>query len=170
MNFSQLLPKIIGFIVIVITVALSPAVYTANLTVVNYSSLATFLGMTAIAPYGGFLLILGILIAQGLFAIAGARGTGNGGWKDLFTMVGTVVCVIIILNLYSAAILPGFLGLVNAASVASDTIGQTVFAVFPIVIYLGIIIGAIGFSGVKAAGQGKKKSKKSSVKSSVSYA
>lgn len=171
-NLKDLLPRIIGFLVIVITIALAPSIYTANLLVVEYgggSGLTSFLGMDAISPYGGFLTILGLLVAQGLFAIASFRNSG-GSWKDMFAMIGAVIAVIILLNLYVAAILPGFGDLIASASAASDSIGETVFGVIPIVIYLGIIIGAVGIQGYKAYSSRKRSKKSSQKRTMVSYA
>ncbi len=164
MDFKTILPKVMGFIAIVITLALAPAIYTANLTVVNYgggSGMVNFTGMDAVSPYGGFLLILGILIAQGIFQIAGFGGGKSEGWKDLVFSVGIVIAVIILLNVYASAVLPAFTKLIASASVADDSIGQTVFGVLPIVIYLGIIITSVAGEGGKAIynkvkGRGKK--------------
>jgi hypothetical protein len=176
MNFRDLLPKIIGFIALVITIALAPSIYTANLSVVNYgggSGLTNFIGMGAIAPFGGFLIIFGILIAQGIFNIAGYGGAKASGWKDILVSVGAVIVVIILLNVYVSAVLPGFTGLIASASVASDTIGQTVFGVVPIVIYLAIIIGAIGSQGsnviAKKVGNWRKGKGKGASQAAVSY-
>jgi hypothetical protein len=171
-RFKELLPKILGFIGIVITIALSPAIYTANLLVVNYgggSGLTNFTGMDAISPYGGFLIIFGILIAQGIFNIAGVGGAKSSSFKDLLIPVGSVIVVIILLNLYVSAILPGFTGLIASASVASDTIGQTVFGVIPIVIYLIIVIGAIASQGGNAL-YNKAKGRRGGRRTSVAYA
>lgn len=172
MNFKDLLPKIVGFIALVITISLSPAIYSANLSVVNYgggSGLTNFIGMDAIADFGGFLIIFGILIAQGIFQIAGVGGGKASGWKDILVSVGSVIVVIILLNVYVSAVLPGFTDLIASASAASDDIGQTVFGVVPIVIYLTIIVGAIGVQGGKAIynkvrGRGRKN------RSAVAYA
>ncbi len=172
MNFRELLPKIVGFIALVITIALAPSIYTANLSVVNYgggSGLTNFIGMDAIAPFGGFLIIFGILIAQGIFNIAGVGGAKASGWKDILVSVGSVIVVIILLNVYVSAVLPGFTGLIASASVASDDIGQTVFGVVPIVIYLAIIIGAIGAQAGRAVYR-RFKGRRGSRSAVVSYA
>ena len=173
MDLKNILPKVLGFIGIVITLALAPSIYTANLSVVNYgggSGLTNFIGMDAIAPYGGFLLILGILIAQGLFQVAGYGGGKAEGWKDLFMSVGIVIAVIILLNVFVSAVLPAFTDLIASASAASDDIGETVFGVLPIIIYLGVILSAIAGQGGKAVYNRLKGGKKKSSSTRTAYA
>jgi hypothetical protein len=172
MNFKDLLPKIVGFLALVITLALAPSIYTANLLVVNYgggSGLTNFTGMDALSPFGGFLIIFGILIAQGIFQIAGVGGGKSTGWKDILSSVGSVIVVIILLNVYVSAVLPAFTSLIASASAASDEIGQTVFGVLPIVIYLTIIVGAIAFQGGKAI-YNRVRGRRSGRRTAVAYA
>ena len=94
-SISNMLPRLIGFIVIVITLALAPSIYTANLTVVNYTHIASFTAMSSIAGYGGFLAILGLLITQGIFAVGNYKQQ-RGGWASLYWMIGSVVALSLI--------------------------------------------------------------------------
>lgn len=168
-QLSNLLPRIMGFIVIIITLALGSTIYTANATIIAWASdpvggtLASFIGMAAIADFGAVLIILGLLITGGLFALAGVRNRLAGAsMKDVFTVVGSVVVVVILLNVFPT-ILDNVYSLISAATTASDTIGETIFGIIPIIVYIAIIALAIaptaytyrkarkGVSGKKAA-------------------
>lgn len=140
---QNLLGKIIGFLVIIITLALSPTIYAANSDIVGYEGgLDTFIGMAAIAGFGGFIIILGLLVSGGLFAIAGVRGKiGGAGWSDIMKVVGAVIVVIVMLTMF-ITILDYVADLITAATGEGDTIGETMFGIIPILIYVGILAAA----------------------------
>ncbi len=172
MDLRNLAPKLIGFIAIVITISLAPSIYSANVAVVNYgggSGLVPFLGMDAIAPFGGFLAIFGLLATQGIFAIGTLKSGQGTGWRQIMLMIGLVIMTLIFLKVFTAAILPKFGALISSASVAHDDIGETVFGVVVIVIYLGIILGASVTNAVSEYKR-RKKSRGSSRGVNVAYA
>lgn len=146
---QNLMPKIMGFIVIIITLALGPAIYTANLAVVNWVATAPstgdvteFLGLGVVAGFGAFIIILGLLVSGGIFAVAGVKNQLRGaGMKDVLAVVGTVVIIIVMLTMFPT-ILTYTDNLIQAAITAGDNLGQVGFSIIPIVIYIGVIAGA----------------------------
>ena len=156
MDLKNITPKILAFIVILITIALAKPIYTANLAIVNYNSgsggLADFIGLGAIAQFGAFLLIFGIMIEQGMLNIAGMSDKAGGGvqdgWKSMTAAIGTIILALILLSMFAQSILPQFKDLVTTASLAGDSIGQFFWGIIPIFIYLGIIaLGVLGNGG-----------------------
>lgn len=169
---QNLMPKIMGFIVIIITLALGPAIYTANTAIVTWTSSAgggditEFLGMSVVAGFGAFIIILGLLISGGMFTIAGLKNQLHGaGMKDILMVVGSVVIVIVMLTMFPT-ILNYVDQLIQAAITASDTLGQVGFSIIPIVIYIGILAGA-GWTQVSEYKKMKKGSSKRTAGSGV---
>lgn len=145
-----LIGKIMGFMVIIITLALSPTIYTANAAILAWTTsipagtntLADFIGLEAIGGFGGFIIILGLLVAGGLFTLAGVKGKLAGaGWRDIIMVIGSVIVVVVTLTMF-LSILDFVDQLIAAAETASDTIGQTLFGIIPILIYVGILAAA----------------------------
>ena len=140
---QNLLPRIMGFLVIIITLALGPAIYTANLAIVNYAGgLDQFLGLGVVAGFGAFIIILGLLVSGGLCAIAGVKGQLQGaGMKDILMVVGSVVVVIVMLTMF-VKVLDYVAALISAATDAGDSLGEVGFGIIPIIIYVGIVATA----------------------------
>ncbi len=174
MQMQGLIGKIMGFLVIIITLALSPAIYTANAAILAWTTaivgppagvaLSAFIGLEAIAGFGGFIIILGLLVGGGLFTLAGVKGQLAGaGWKDILMVIGSVIVVIVTLTMFTT-ILDFVDQLLVAATAAGDTIGETLFGILPIIIYIGIIAAA-GWTQVATYRRlkGGKSSKKSAV-------
>lgn len=139
---QNLMPKIMGFIVIIITLALGPSIYTANTNIIAWGDLSPFLGLSVVVGFGAFIIILGLLVSGGLFTIAGLKGKIAGaGMKDILMVVGSVVVVIVMLTMFTS-ILDYVQTLITAAIAAGDTLGEIGFGIIPIVIYVGIIAAA----------------------------
>ena len=98
---NNLMPKIMGFIVIIITLALAPTIYTANADIIAWGVLDPFLGLEVIAGFGAFVIILGLMVSGGLFTVAGLKGKiSNAGMRDILMVVGSVVVIIVMLTMF----------------------------------------------------------------------
>src|SRR4030042_7008340 len=96
---NNLMPKIMGFIVIIITLALAPTIYTANADILLWGVLDPFLGLEVIAGFGAFVIILGLLVSGGLFTMAGIKGKIAGtGMRDILMVVGSGVIIFVIVS------------------------------------------------------------------------
>lgn len=159
---SNLMPKIMGFIVIIITLALGPAIYTANAAILTWGDLTPFLGLEVVAGFGAFIIILGLLVSGGMFSIAGLKGRLAGaGIKDILMVVGSVVVIIVMLTMFTS-ILDYVDSLITAAISAGDSLGEVGFGIIPVVLYIGVIAAA----GWTQASEYRKLSKGSSKKDS----
>ena len=139
---TNLLPRIMGFIVIIITLALSPTIYTANGDIAAWGVLDPFVGLEAIAGFGAFIIIFGLLVGGGLFAVAGVRGQLAGAnIRDVIMVVGSVILIIVMLAMF-VSLLDYVDELIDAAIVDGDTIGEVGFGLIPIIIYVGILASA----------------------------
>jgi hypothetical protein len=143
MELNKLLPRIMGFLVIILTLALGPTIYTANTTIMEYDSagtgLAPFIGMEVTAGFGAFIIIFGLLVSGGIFSIAGLKNKMvNAGIKDLLLVIGSVIIVIVMLSMFPT-ILEYTGEMITAATTAGDTIGEVGFGLIPVVIYVGVL-------------------------------
>lgn len=154
MNMSNLMSKILGFLTIIITLALAPAINTAN-GVVAADNLTNCIGMSAIVTFGAPLIILGLLAMGGLFAWKGT----SGGMKEILGVVGAVIVAIIALTFMSSIIT-----YTNALITSSGTgsFGAVIYGMIPLLIYV-VIIGSIGYGAYAAYKGGGRKSKKAAV-------
>jgi hypothetical protein len=136
-NLAGLFSKILGFLVIIITLALSPTINTANGTIAS-GNLTNLIGMDVVADFGAPLIILGLLVSGGVFAVAGVKGTlGGASMGDLFKVIGSVVVIVVLLSMF-----PEIMTYVNDLIQDSTGFAITIYGIIPIVIYLGIIVGA----------------------------
>jgi hypothetical protein len=133
--------RVIGFIVIIITLSLGSTIYTANASIVS-ANLTNLIGMSAISGFGAFIIIFGLLISGGLLTISG-RGGGSKALSmmDMLSVVLSVVAIVIALSLFGNVITYTNT-LITSAITASDSLGQVGFGIIPILIYVGIIAGA----------------------------
>jgi len=154
------MPKILGFLVIIITLALAPTIATANTAITGHANVAAMIGMTAIGAFGAPLIILGLLISGGIFAVAGAKGAlGGASVGDLLGVIGTVVVLIVVLTMFDSV-----MTYTGALYDASSGFAQVIYSIIPIVIYIGIISMA-GWTQVRAyrRASGKRRSSSSNV-------
>lgn len=150
--FGKLVPSILGWLVVVITLALAPTIETYNGYVTSNVSGATnsayMLGMTAIDDFAGFLIIMGLLVSGGFFAVGGMK-TKSTTIKDMLEVIGAVILTIVSLAMFSGSVI----GYVDALITAATGFAQTAYGILPIILYVGIIAGATAFIGVKAFGK-----------------
>lgn len=161
MNMGNLFGKIMGFLVIIITLALAPSIQTANATVLANTGVAnsSLTGMLVIGGFGAPLIILGLLASGGIFALAGAKGQlGGATGRDLMAVVGSVIVAIVALT-FMDSICTYTTTLVVAAV---GTFGATLYAIIPLLVYLGIIAG-VGWTQVSSYRRLKKGGKKTAV-------
>ncbi len=146
---SKLVPSIMGWLVVVITLALAPTIETYNTAVTTNVSAATnatyMIGMTAIDDFAGFLIIMGLLVSGGFFAVTGARAKSMG-VRDMLEVIGAVVITVIALAMFSGSVI----GYIDALITAASGFAQTAYGVLTIILYIGIIAGATAFIGKKA--------------------
>ena len=144
------------WLVIVITLALAPTIETFNghvtTNVAGATNVAYMLGMTAIDDFGGFLIIIGLLVAGGLFA-ANFKAQGSG-VKDMLGVIVSVIITVVALAMFSGSVI----GYIDALITAGTGFAKTAYGILPIIIYVGIIAGAATAQAVKTY-KGKKKSK-----------
>jgi hypothetical protein len=156
MNLGSLFGKIMGFLVIIITLALAPSIVTANTAVATHDNVTAMLGMGVVSGFGAPLIILGLLTIGGIFALAGVKGQlASAGMKDLFSVIGSVIVVIVLLTL-----MPNVMDYTADLIEASEGFAVTIYSIIPLLIYLGIVAGA-GWTSVHTYRKARKGGKKS---------
>ena len=156
MNALTIFSKIMGFLVIIITLALAPSINTANAVIVAHDNVSEMLGMAAVSAFGAPLIILGLLVAGGVFAIAGAKGQLSAKPMNLFAVIGSVIVLIVVITMFD-----NVMTYTAQLMAASSGFAVTLYSVIPIVIYVGIIAmaGWASVSGYRKM-RGKSRSKK----------
>lgn len=146
---GKLVPAIMAWLAVVITLALAPTIETFNTHVTTNVSGATntayMIGMTAITPFAGFLIIMGLLVSGGLFGVAAMRAKSTT-VEDLLETVGAVVLTVIALAMFSGSVI----GYIDALITAGTGFAKTAYGMLTIIIYVGIIGSASGYTAVKA--------------------
>ena len=138
MQMQSLLAKIIGFLVIVITLALAPTIDTANVAISGHANVTQMLGMTVISGFGAPLIIIGLLVAGGLFALSGVRGQlKNASMGDMMSVIGSVIVIIVALT-FEAQIMTYN----TALMLGKSGFDYTLYSVIPLLVYIGIITSA----------------------------
>jgi len=159
---KRLVPSIMGWLVVVITLALAPTIETYNGCVTSNVSAATnasyMLGMTALDDFGGFLMIMALLVSGGLFAVSGMR-TKNYNVSDMMQVIGAVIISVIALAMFSGSII----GYIDSLITAGTGFAKTAYGILTVIIYITIIAGAGGFVGWKTY-RARKRSKKSATR------
>jgi hypothetical protein len=149
MNMQGLFSKIMGFLVIIITLALAPSINTANATVAA-ANLTNLIGMDVVTDFGAPLIVLGLLVVGGIFVW---KGTGGASMAELFKTISLVIVAIVALTF-----MEDIVTYTNTLIAASSGFAVTLYGIIPLLVYLGII-AAVGFTG-KSAYSGGKKGKK----------
>ena len=147
---KNLFPRIMGFIVIVITLALAPTINTANVAVAAHDNISYMTGMSALSAFGAPLIILGLLTVGGIFAVSGVKGQLTAGVGDMMRVIGSVVIIIVSLTLMTT-----IMDYVNTLYEASSGFALVIYAIIPLVIYVGIIVSA-GWVSVSTYRKGRK--------------
>ena len=158
----RLIPAIITWLVVVIVLSLAPTIETYNGHVTTNVAAATnaayMLGMTAVDDFGGFIMIMGLLLSSGLFAVTSmkVRDTSIG---DMMEVIGAVILSVIALSMLSGTIV----GKIDELVTAGTGFAKTAYGILTIVIYLAFVAAGAGFTAYKSVGKlrgGKGKSKK----------
>jgi hypothetical protein len=165
---SKLVPAILGWLVVVITLALAPTIVTYNTAVTTNvaaaANAAYMIGMTAVDDFGGFIIIFGLLLSGGFFAVAGMKSKGST-VGDLLSVIGAVVLTVVSLAIFSGSIIGYIDSLVTAGAAGFE---KTAYGILAIIVYIGIIGGASAYTGVKAYKKSKS-GKKSNASSGGMY-
>ncbi len=152
---QRLIPSIIGWLVVVITLALAPTIETYNGYVTGNVSGATnaayMIGMTAIDDFGGFIMIMSLLVSGGLFAVGGMKNK-NTSVSDMLQVIGAIIITIVALAMFSGSVI----GYLDSLITAGTGFAKTAYGIFTILIYISIIAGAGTFTAVKAIKGGRK--------------
>jgi amino acid transporter len=157
MNMRNLFGRIMGFVMIIVTLALAPTILTANATI-EAANLTNLTGMAAVSAFGAPLIVLGLLVGGGLFAVAGVRGRLAGASVgDLLSIIGSVVLVIVSLSLFTSVITYTNTLIGPTAS----GFGDVIYGIIPLVIYIGVIAAA-GYTQVRAYRKTRRSSRRSS--------
>ncbi len=160
---TRLVPSIFLWLTVVITLALAPTIETYNgyvtTNVTGATNASYMIGMTAIDDFGGLLMILGLLVSGGVFAVAGMKRK-DASVRDMLEVVGAVIVSILALAFFSSSIIDNMDTLITAGS----GVAKTIYGALVTLIYVVIISGPTAYIGHKALGG--KKSKKSKEKSS----
>ena len=139
MNMKVLFGRIMGFVMIIITLALAPTIKTAN-DAIEAANLTDLTGMTAVSAFGAPLIIIGLLFGGGLFAVAGVKGKMKGAsMADMFSVIGSVVLVIVSLSMFTSIMTYARLLIVTTGGTG---FGFVVYGIVPLMIYIGIIAAA----------------------------
>ena len=149
-NMQALFSKIMGFLVIIITLALAPSINTANTTVAT-GNLTNLIGMSVVTDFGAPLIVLGLLVVGGVFIWKGTQGAGMG---QLMGTIGLVIVAIVGLTFMADIV-----DYTNTLIAASSGFAVTLYGIIPLIVYLGII-ASVGWTGYRAYKGGGKKGKK----------
>ena len=144
-----LFSKIMGFLVIIITLALAPSINTANATVAA-ANLTNLIGMDVVTDFGAPLIVLGLLVVGGIFAWKGTQGSSMG---ELFKTISLVIIAIVALTF-----MEDIVGYTNTLIAASSGFAVTLYGIIPLLVYLGVI-ASVGYTGYQGY-RGSKKAKK----------
>jgi hypothetical protein len=148
---GNLVPKIMGWLVVIIALALAPTINTTNgyisSNVTAAVNSADMIGMSTIVAFGAPIMIISILFSGALIVMG---RVGDGTTKSLMSVIGTVIVVIIALSMFVNVI-----SYVDTLITASTGFAQTIYGVIPIILYIGIVAGAGGVAAYKAL-KGKK--------------
>jgi hypothetical protein len=153
---NNLLPRIMGWLVVIIALALAPTINTTNgyisSNVTAAVNSAHMIGMSTVVAFGAPIMIISILFSGSLIAMG---KVGDGTTRSLMGVIITVIVVIIALSLFVSVI-----GYVDTLITGSTGFAQTIYGVIPIILYVGIIAGSGVTTAVNAfrKGKGKKKS------------
>lgn len=147
MNMQALFSRILGFLIIVITLALAPEINAAN-SVVASGNLTNLIGMSVVTGFGAPLIVLGLLVAGGIFVWKGTQGRSMG---DMLKVISLVLVAIIGLTFMNDIVT-----YTNSLIATSTGFAKTIFGIIPLLIYLGIIaaVGWTGYSAVRGARKG----------------
>lgn len=129
---------VMGIMTLVVTLIMSPIILTANATI-GSANITNLTGMSSIDDIGPIVIILGMLTSAGLFAWSGVKGGSSVSRKDMMVSVGTAVTMVIALTMFGIII--SSCNTLYAAAAGSTAL-QSFIGIIPLLVYVGIIIGA----------------------------
>jgi len=152
---GRLVPAILGWLAVIVTLALAPTIETYNGYITTNVSTATnssyMIGMPAISPWGGFIMIISLLLGTGIFAYSGMKSK-NVTVGDLIGIIGAVIISVFALSVVGDSVLSNIDALITAGGASVKAIYGTLM----IIIYAGVIGGAGAYAGVKGMRKGRK--------------
>ena len=138
-----------GFVMIIVTLALAPTIKTAN-DAIEAANLTNLTGMTAVSAFGAPLIIIGLLFGGGFFAVAGVKGKmKSASMADMFSVIGSVVLVIVSLSLFTSVITYLNALIKPAFDAGTMGFGEVVYGIIALMIYIGVIAAA-GYTQFRA--------------------
>ncbi len=153
MGLANLLPKIFGWIVVIIVLALAPSIQTANQAIVTSGNITLLTGMSAITPFGDPIIILGLIFSGVVMGVMGLKGKMQGAsTQDMMVAIGTVIVVIVVLSLFDSVV-----DYIWALQNGATGFAQTIYRMLGIIFYVGII-GSVAVTQYRAirSSRGKK--------------
>lgn len=157
---NNLVPKILGWVTVIIALALAPSINTANTAVdtawAATTNNATMIGMGTVVDFGAPLMIISLLFSG---ALMGLGKVGDGSIRGMLSIIGACIITIVILNIF-----PNVLTYVDELITASTGFAQTVYGIIPIILYIGVIAGA-GVATAVSYFRGRKKRRSSGTSS-----
>lgn len=143
---QAIIPRIMGWLIVVITLALAPTINTANQAIATSGNLTSdMIGMSIVVTFGAPLMILSLLVSGGMF---GMGKVGDGTVQGMLGVIGAVILTLVALTMF-ATVLDYVYALVSAAT----GFGLVIYGIIPIVLYVGIIAGAGSLTIYKAIKQ-----------------
>jgi hypothetical protein len=156
---GRLIPTVMAWLGVVVTLALAPQIETYNGYVTTNVSAAvnsaSMIGMTAIDDFGGFIMVMLLLVGTGLFAFAATK-MKNLTIQDIISNIGAVIIAIIILAFFSGSVI----GYYDALITAGSGVAQTFYGVMTTLTYVIIIGGGGGWNVYKAYRKARPRRKK----------
>ena len=156
---KRLIPSILGWVVVVIVLSLAPTIETYNghvtTNVAGATNSAYMIGMTAVDDFGGFIMIMGLLVSAGLFAVAGMRFK-NVTVGDMMAVIGSVIISVVALAIFSGTAI----GKIDELITAGSGFAKTAYGILTIIVYIAIISAGTVTTGYKAYRSAKPRRKK----------
>jgi hypothetical protein len=149
---QSIVPKIFGFLVIIITLALAPSINTAN-AAITAANITNCIGVSAVDDFAAPIIVLGLLAVGGLFVW---KGTQNQSMSDILKVVG--LCIVAIVGL---TFMPQIITYTNTLIDASTGFARTIYGVIPLLVYLTVIasVGYAGYQGYRSGGRKGRRAK-----------
>lgn len=157
MNLRDLFPKIMGWLVVIVTLALAPSINTANATVVAWGdNSSSLIGLGVVSDFGAPLIILGLLFTGAFLGIIGIKGQLQGASiSDMLGVIGSVVLALVVLSIF-----PYVCQYTVALIAGSSGFATILYGIIPLVAYLGVIAG-VGWTGYRTYKKGRRGGRRS---------
>jgi hypothetical protein len=152
---KRLVPTLMSWLGVVVVLALAPQIETYNgyvaSNVTAASNASYMIGMTAIDAFGGFIMVILLLMGTGLFALQSTK-MKNVSVGDMVSSIGAVVIAVVVLALFSGSII----GYFNSMITAGSGVAKTFYGVLVTLTYVMIIAGGGGWNAYKTIRKSRK--------------